>query len=104
MIMIEINIERILTGLGTLVFFMVFPFIWWWIILDKISPPKNYKEQEIVMCKECSELLLDKIREMERRISTLEKRQEFLKETIIQLTLKRVHPHDNITIPWPDEE
>ena len=49
-------------------------------------------------------LPIDEIREMERRISTLEKRQEFLKETIIQLTLKRVHPHDNITIPWPDEE
>jgi len=42
--MIEINIGRIFIGLGTLVFYMVFPFIWWWIILDKISPPKNYKE------------------------------------------------------------
>ena len=56
------------------------------------------------MCKECSELLLDEIREMEKRIKTLEKRQEFLKEQLIQLTLKRVYPHDNITIPWPDEE
>ena len=43
--MLKINIEKALVGLGTLVFFMIFPFIWWWLI-DKIPPsecPKTKK-------------------------------------------------------------
>ena len=44
--MLKINIEKALVGLGTLMFYMVFPFIWWWLILDKIPPsecPKTKK-------------------------------------------------------------
>ena len=34
--MLRVSVEKILVGLGTLIFYMVFPFVWWWIILDKI--------------------------------------------------------------------
>ena len=43
--MIKINIEKVLVGLGSLIFYMVFPFIWW-LMLDKIPPsecPKTKK-------------------------------------------------------------
>ena len=39
--MLKINIEKALVGLGTLIFYMIFPFIWWWLILDKIPPKKE---------------------------------------------------------------
>ena len=40
--MLKINIEKVIVTLGTLIFYMVFPFIWWWIILDKI--PLNERD------------------------------------------------------------
>ena len=40
--MLKINIEKALVGLGTLMFYMVFPFIWW-LMLDKIPPSEGPK-------------------------------------------------------------
>ena len=41
--MLKIDIEKALEGLGTLIFYIVFQFIWWWLILDKIECPKTKK-------------------------------------------------------------
>ena len=41
--MIKINIEKVLVGLGTLIFYMGFPF-YWWLMLDKI--PQNKGDQK----------------------------------------------------------
>ena len=41
--MLGVDIEKVLVGLGTLIFYILFPFIWWWLIIDKIECPKTKK-------------------------------------------------------------
>ena len=46
--MLKINIEKVIVTLGTLIFYMVFPFYWWWLILDKIPPSECPKTKKSV--------------------------------------------------------